>query len=169
MPDSGYWPDDTNEGFSNTFRSMFKMQTNGSADAAGLPKHCKYRTPGAFWEANTTRCLFPQYFADEIETPLFPLQSIYDPLQKGHDPESHGKWLKAEFNRTILSKPANGAWLHSCERHCGAELLTIDGTQYPTAVQTFLHSKTAAHQKLWLQDKDYPCKDCCNDGGADEL
>jgi hypothetical protein len=165
MPDSGYWSDDTNQGFSNTFREMFKMQTmhNGSSNAAGLPKHCKDKA------ANTTRGLFPQYFADEIETQLFPLQSIYDPLQKGNDPESHGKWLGAEINRTILSKSANGAWIHSCERHCGAELLTIDGTQYPTAVQTLLHSKNAAHQTLWLQDKGCPCKGCCNDGGSDEL
>ena len=42
---------------------------------AGLPKNCKWRT------SNVTRCLFPQYFADEIETRLFPLQSLYDPLQ----------------------------------------------------------------------------------------
>jgi hypothetical protein len=41
----------------------------------GLPKHCKWL------KTNVTRCLFPQYFADEIATRLFPLQSLYDPLQ----------------------------------------------------------------------------------------
>jgi hypothetical protein len=55
-----------------------------------------------------------------IETPLFPLQSIYDPLQKGASPTTHGEWLASSINSTILSKQQNGAWLHSCERHCGS-------------------------------------------------
>ena len=67
-------------------------------------KNCKWKS------SNVSKCLFPQYFADEIETPLFPLQSIYDPLQKGKDPESHGQWLLKQFNKTILSKQQNGAW-----------------------------------------------------------
>eukprot|EP01050_Picozoa_sp_SAG11_P002168 SAG11_NODE_105_length_16528_cov_4.337635_13_plen_329_part_00 len=77
MPDSGFWPDDTAQGFSNTFDSMFKMQNNGSY--YGMVKNCKWKG------SNMSKCLFPQYFADEIETPLFPLQSIYDPLQKGKE------------------------------------------------------------------------------------
>ena len=95
------------------------MQTNGTPAAAGLPKHCKYKA------SNLSRCLFPQYFADETETRLWPLQSIYDPLQKGKDPTTHGRWLLDQINKTILSTPRragdeNGAWIHSCERHCGA-------------------------------------------------
>ena len=54
------------------FRSWFALQ-GGVTD--GLPKHCKdLRT-------NVTRCLYPEYFADEITTRLFPLQSLYDPDQ----------------------------------------------------------------------------------------
>jgi hypothetical protein len=30
MPDSGFWPDDTAQGFSGTFDRMYKMQNNGS-------------------------------------------------------------------------------------------------------------------------------------------
>ena len=108
---------------------------------------------------NVSRCLFPENFADEVETRLWPLQSIYDPLQKGKDPQTHGEWLVNEINRTILAKPTNGGWIHSCERHCGAELLTIDGNQVPAAVQTFLHSPKRGHRTLWLQDNKYPCKD----------
>jgi hypothetical protein len=163
MPDSGFWPDDTNQRFSEIFRSMFKMQTNGTSDVAGLPKHCKDRT------TNVTRCLFPQYFADQTETRLWPLQSLYDPLQKGAHPEAHGQWLLENLNRTVFRTQAaqgaksNGGWIHSCERHCGAELLDIDGTRAPEAVFQFLASDPNNHQSVWLQDKTYPCTDCCND------
>ena len=97
-----------------------------AGDAPGLPKHCKYAT------SNVTQCLFPQYFADEIETRLFPLQSIYDPLQKGKDPQSHGVWLQEQINKTVLSTTPkdgngpNGAWMHSCERREESHLLTFD-------------------------------------------
>ena len=161
MPDSGFWPDDTHEGFSGDFLGMWKMQ---AGDAPGLPKHCKWAP------SNASRCLFPQYFAGEITTRLFPLQSIYDPLQKGAHPQTHGEWLLAELNRTVLStkrSPPNGAWIHSCERHCGAELLTIDGSTVPEMLPRFLKAKTAADQTLWLQEAKYPCSTCCNDGAPD--
>ena len=121
MPDSGFWPDDPAQGFTSTFLQMHQMQ-NGTA---GLPAKCV-----AKHASNLTNCLFPQYFAGTIDTPLFPLQSIYDPLQKGKDPESHGQWLLHQLNATVWTdKPHNGGWVHSCERHCGAELLTIDHVQ----------------------------------------
>ena len=171
MPDSGFWPDDPRQGFSQTFRSMFRMQTNGSADAAGLPLRCRERA------TNVSRCLFPQYFADQIETRLWPLQSLYDPLQKGREPQSHGEWLLANLNRTVFSTRRtadgglpNGGWVHSCERHCGAELLTIDGVRGPAAVASFLalgeggeEEPGAPRQTVWLQDEGYPCAKCCND------
>ena len=67
-----YWPDDPAKRFSTMFRSWFALQ--GSV-IDGLPKHCKYL------RTNVTRCLYPEYFADEIATRLFPLQSLYDPDQ----------------------------------------------------------------------------------------
>lgn len=158
MPDSGYWPDDSSR-FTSTFTSMLSMQ-NGSV---GLPKSCLNA-----YDNNETACLFPQNFANLIETPLFPLQSIYDPLQKGNHPEAHGVWLSSEMNRTILSKSENGAWVHSCERHCGAELLTIDGMHVPEAVTEFFFNDfdlDTTRQRAWLQIQPYPCKECCNDDG----
>jgi hypothetical protein len=38
MPDSGFWPDDTAEYFSKTFRKMFEMQ-NGTVDILDM-KFC---------------------------------------------------------------------------------------------------------------------------------
>jgi hypothetical protein len=157
QPDSGFWPD--GEGFAATFRDFFTMQNS----TAGLNSKCV-----AAEGANVTKCLFPQYFAQMIETPLFPLQSIYDPLQKDSDRDAHGQWIINTMNATIFSNPQNGGWLHSCERHCGAELLTIDGVHYPEAVQDFFLTPGGAppSQKLWLQIKPYPCTACCNDGGG---
>eukprot|EP00666_Eupelagonemidae_sp_cell4sb_P016465 gene16465-5076_t len=51
-------------------------------------------------------------------------------------------FLVNELNRTVFSKPTNGVWINSCERHCGNELLTIDGMQFPAATAEFLHGKT---------------------------
>lgn len=160
QPDSGFWPD--GEGFASTFRGFFAMQNS----TAGLNAECVAANPG-----NLSKCLFPQYFAQMIETPLFPLQSIYDPLQKSSDRDGHGEWILSTMNATILSNPKNGGWVHSCERHCGAELLTIDGVQYPEAVERFFFTPDGRppSQRLWLQDAPYPCTSCCNDGGAADL
>ncbi len=161
IPDSGYWPDDTEEGFSSTFTDMFKMQ-NGTV---GLPQNCVDK----LFPDNVTRCLFPQYFADGIQERLFPFQSLVDPLQKGKHPQTHALWLLERINATILNtdrgeRGVNGGWLHSCERHCGAELLTIDGVQAPEAITAFLAGGARPEKRLWLQNKTYPCASCCNDG-----
>lgn len=160
MPDSGYWPDMGH--FASGFRNMFKMQ-NGTA---GLHANCVATRHD---KTNMSQCLFPQYFAPLIETPLWPLQGLFDPTQKSIGPtrEGHGLWLLTQIQKTILANPQNGGWVHSCERHCGAELLTIDGVQAPEAVQMFLHQSqshtTNNNKRFWLQNKTYPCKDCCND------
>jgi len=151
MPDSGFWPD--LQGFSLLIRDMHKMQ-NGSA---GLPANCMAKYP-----TNVSMCLFPEYFAQLIQTPLWPMQSLVDPLQETSDPQQHALWLLDQLQKTVLSNPQNGGWIHSCERHCGAELLTIDGVQVPEAIQLYLH-KPEALKHLWLQNKSYPCKTCCND------
>lgn len=115
------------------------------------------------------RCLFPQYWADEIETRLFPLQSLYDPLQaimSKIDPNIHGDWLLDNINRTILSTKSaeglpNGGFLYSCSRHCGGELLTIYGDTVPRAMATFMAQHPA--QVAWVDHKPFPCTSCCND------
>merc|ERR1712130_686115 len=150
IPDSGFWPD---EPFSMNFRNMFKMQ-NGTA---GLHSDCKVKNP-----SNPTVCLYPQYFASLIKTPLWLIQSIFDPTQKTSDKEKHGLWLLQQMQKTVLSNPQNGGWIHSCARHCGAQLLHIDGVQVPEAIQMFLH-KPHPIKRTWIQNKTYPCKSCCND------
>ena len=166
LPDSGFWPADPNERFYKMFTGWFQMLGN---DTSGLAKNCKWRG------TNATKCLFPQYFADEIETRLFPLQSLYDPLQAKMskiDPNEHGKWLLDTINATVVQtkradgKP-NGGYLYSCSRHCGGELVKIDGYTAPTALETFMGIAApgeGVHRPLFLQYKPDPCIDCCNDG-----
>ena len=174
LPDSGFWPDDPRKRFSAIFRDWFALQGNGTQ---GLPKNCKWKA------TNVTRCLFPENFADEIETRLWPIQSLFDPLQHMANPapvdvNAHGDWLLAALNKTVFKTrradgKANGGFIHSCTRHCGAELVRVpaagqfqSGTPLftaPTALETASAQPGAAEQQLFLQQQPYPCKACCND------
>lgn len=160
LPDSGFWPDEPPRRFSDMFRNWFALQDNVTD---GLPKQCKWAS------TNVTRCLFPQYFADEIETRLFPLQSLYDPLQNfipNSDHNAQGDWLATNMNRTIFTQKSgngfqNGGFIYSCSRHCGGELLSVDGYTAVTALETFIARDS--DRKLFLNHVPYPCASCCND------
>ena len=90
------------------------------------------------------------------------------------DPDAHAQWLADTMNATIFSPPgaagaarANGGFVHSCARHCGAELLTIDGFTVPTALETFMASGGggggSSPRALFLDHQPSGCKACCND------
>ena len=58
----------------------------------------------------------------------------------------------------------NGGWLHSCSRHCGAELVQIDGFTAPTAAETLREAGAAGPLKTpFLDQQPFPCAKCCND------
>jgi len=156
MPDSGFWADGQQWG--GTFRKMLALQ-NGTA---GLNLACRKAFPN-----NVNKCLFPVHFANLIHTPIFPVQGIYDPDQRGNPGglAVRGPEMLQQMSSTIFAKPRNGGWIHSCQRHCGGTTLTIDGDTFDVAVRKFQNGK----KKLWLQNKTYPCTSCCNDGGADLL
>ena len=167
QPDSGFWPSDPAMRFYEMFLGWFALQGNVTD---GLPKHCKYR------ETNVTRCLFPEFFADEITTPLWVLQSIYDPLQQPCNRDDHGQWLIDNINRTVWQNAAglrraaaggtrNGGFVHSCERHCGAELLTLDGHTAVLATEQLLTSagRCSGYDCVYVDQQQYPCTTCCND------
>ena len=169
-PDSGFWPSDINERFYYLFTGWFALQGNVTD---GLAKHCKWRA------TNVTRCLFPEYFADEITTPLWPLQSLYDPLQAPMskiDPNLHGEWLLDNINRTVWQNAAglqrakeggirNGGFVYSCSRHCGGELLTVQGHTAVLAMEQLLTSsgRCGGVDCVYVDVKPYPCTACCND------
>ena len=52
--------------------------------------------------------------------------------------------------------------VYSCSRHCGGELINIDGYTAPTALETFLgigEGEKGVHGPLFLQYKPDPCVD----------
>eukprot|EP01052_Picozoa_sp_SAG31_P038638 SAG31_NODE_5202_length_2678_cov_30.889492_2_plen_353_part_00 len=67
VPDSGFWPDDPelhwigDRSFSSDFKGMYHLH---GGPLPALPKHCKWQG------SDPTKCLHPQYFAEEIETQL---------------------------------------------------------------------------------------------------
>ena len=156
MPDSGYWPDSAQ--YAYIFRDFFAQ---GNRTVEGLNTNCVAK----YGATDIEKCLYPQNFADLIETPLFVQQSLFDPLQNGTGPgdtsrDGHSRWLLDTINNTILTNRKNGAWVYSCERHCGGQLLVIDDMQVPEALPVFQQSQQ--NQRLWLQNHSYPCTDCCN-------
>ena len=96
------------------------------------------------------------------------------------DVNAHAAWLLETMNRTIFTRKrhdgkANGGFIHSCTRHCGAELVRVpaaggyeSGSLFttPTALETAAAQPGAAEHQLFLQQQPYPCKECCNDGGG---
>ena len=67
---------------------------------------------GRWAKTNVTRCLFPEYFADEITTRLFPLQSLYDPDQQRQNKQpafinAHGQWLLATMCTPGVAQNSN--------------------------------------------------------------
>lgn len=163
MPDSGYWPESCQ--YSGGTQAIFpQVVTYMNVTETNINANCMAKFN------NLTHCMFPQNFANLIDTPLFVVQSLFDPLQKDCGPEpdtsrdGHAAWLLETIQETVLSKPQNGGFVYSCERHCGGQLLYIDGVQVPEALPVFLSSESA--QRLWLQNNSYPCEDCCNNGGG---
>ena len=73
---------------------------------------------------------------------------------------------KLELQTKRADQRVNGGWIHSCTRHCGNQLLNIDGFTATTALETLLAGgATVPRQSLFLQDKPYPCTACCDDEG----
>lgn len=176
MPDSGFWPDNPDlhwigqRSFSSDFRDMYRLQ---AGPAPAMPKHCKWNT------TDHAKCLHPQYFADEIETRLFVVQPLYDPLQSGNpegltpdealpSPDDHASWIRNTIQSLVIDKVPppgqgpNGAWIYSCARHCGGQTITIDGDSVTSLLPGFLAA--ADPRTTWIQDSPYPCQGCCNDG-----
>ena len=74
LSDSGYFIDlETHYGTKKT-REMYKSMLSTHNSTSGLHRACvKQMATADHW-----KCLFPQYFFDLIETPVFVLQSAYD-------------------------------------------------------------------------------------------
>eukprot|EP00052_Salpingoeca_macrocollata_P000982 m.23224 g.23224 ORF g.23224 m.23224 type:complete len:384 (-) comp11011_c0_seq1:49-1200(-) len=159
IPDSGFFLDVPNSHY--RYRDIFNFMNSTS----GLNKACvAAHTPDTVYQ-----CMFSQYTAPYLQTPVLAKQSQYDPAQPmAHsDAEyvnAYGHNLTLLIQQAVLGTPAqrqrNGLFLDSCYQHCGfwttpaGEFGNVTMTQ---AVSLFLQKQ----QSVWVQNKPYPCKDCC--------
>ena len=122
--------------------AMWRQRRRAFAQAfrigGALPKSCLQgaATEGAGDAEALAQCMLPQYFGAHIETPVFVLQSLYDPIhlvfsgllmelheaEAGADRRSAALWSWAQGVRLTLAelrraRPALGAFVHSCPAH----------------------------------------------------
>lgn len=176
MPDSGFfldWEDagvcgETESiGYESDMANVFAFQNATS----GVNARCV----SAHEEAGDTwKCMFAEYTAPHIVTPVFALQSQYDSWQLGCDlsedatvaqVNAYGANLTARLKSSLIiggaSGLVNGAFLDSCYHHCGGwSTIPIAGETQSTAFAKW-YNGTVAPDTLYTQNKAYPCDDCC--------
>lgn len=137
--------------------------------------------------AHGVSCMLPEIAAPFITTPLFVMNSRYDPA--GNSIVTNGVALSAAqvnglgdemlalVRATVLARAPNAAFLTSCHEHCGQWgsgqeglfpdfNVTIDGSAI-TAFASWLTAIVAGEappRTLWLQAAPYPCPGCCRGG-----
>ena len=188
-PDSGYfmtapefpsWP---------AFLKWGVQQFNASG---GLNQACVAGVRAGGGDPAT--CTFPEVVSPYIASPLFVMQSRFDPAldsitagEKGTN-VSHvnaiGARLLGTINATVLAgNPRNGAFITSCHEHCGQWgtgwiegpggsfddfNVTIAGDNALSAYSEWYAGPRVGRQggRLWVQSASYPCATCCAGGDA---
>lgn len=186
VPDSGFFF--TDDSFPAWRDSLYWIATMmNSTD--GLNQNCvnSRRSAGL----DPLLCTRPEIVAPYIQTPVFVLNSRYDPAlddisggENGNNITNVnrlGATLADLVNATIMNRPNNAAFLTSCHEHCGqfAQNQTgpfadfyviIDGwTAIPAimqwwAVVTGKQERTESFRNYWFQEATYPCSTCCSGG-----
>eukprot|EP01125_Pyxidicula_operculata_P004666 TRINITY_DN1753_c0_g1_i1.p1 TRINITY_DN1753_c0_g1~~TRINITY_DN1753_c0_g1_i1.p1 ORF type:complete len:253 (-),score=42.74 TRINITY_DN1753_c0_g1_i1:36-794(-) len=161
MPDSGFFLDYESQMNYHGYMIWVFLQMNSTS---GVNSGCikNYQGSGETWH-----CIFAQHTSSFIQTPIFPLQSEYDSWQIAYDLDSkdpvvinkYGLSLRSLVADTILNRPQNSIWLHSCADHCGGwGNIHIDGESMATAFQKWYEGS----DHKYFQGKDYPCTACCS-------
>mmetsp|Transcript_58567 Transcript_58567/g.66786 ORF Transcript_58567/g.66786 Transcript_58567/m.66786 type:complete len:405 (+) Transcript_58567:57-1271(+) len=131
VPDAGFFLDHLDYEGNPTYHEQMKTLFDYTKGISHLNSGCmeKFSSPDDAW-----KCIFPQYFVHEMETPVFPVQSQYDSWQLGNilrigcTPENcKGDELKAAlaYKEATLSaldikefKSTDGIWSEACVMHC---------------------------------------------------
>jgi len=138
-------------------------------------------------------CMLPEVAAPFIRSPLFVVNSRFDPaldsISGGVDQRNAsavtrlGDALLAHVTATVLDRPSNAAFLTSCAQHCGQWAqgqvggggvppdfnVTIDGDSAARAFDAWFAAVAAGRapaKSLWLQAAPFPCASCCSGGQA---
>ncbi len=130
------------------------------------------------------RCAFPEVLAPFIKTPLFVMNSRYDPALdsisggEGGKNRTHvneiGRLFVADVEGALLgSSSRNAAFITACAQHCGQWAQGSDGDFNVTmadgmqAVPALMQWRAAGFTKaVWVQapGDTYPCSTCCSGG-----
>jgi len=161
LPDSGFVLDyntPPGQNVHNAWKWIFK-QMNFQSDPDCVAAHT----------TNPELCVFPEYAAPYVTTPMFPLQSQYDEWQlqnvlgttDTNAVNQFGQVLETRFKATVLKHSTNGCFLDSCVHHCGNwDSIVIDNKDSGQALKDWYEGQNGQH----FQGKTYPCNPCCNRG-----
>eukprot|EP01129_Flabellula_baltica_P000722 TRINITY_DN10686_c0_g1_i1.p1 TRINITY_DN10686_c0_g1~~TRINITY_DN10686_c0_g1_i1.p1 ORF type:complete len:410 (+),score=64.63 TRINITY_DN10686_c0_g1_i1:144-1373(+) len=170
LPDSGFFPDYQSE-YSN-FQSRIHFSYKLHNMSYGAVRECVYDSE------NVMNCLFPQYIVPYLKVPFFGLQSRFDTWQIYSELGTSDVKLVNEYGKDVVtpllkglleSYPEHGMMLDSCEHHCGNfwNAIEVNGTTQRKAFEKwYLENQTNV---FLLQNEDYNCYDCCNDGRLSPL
>jgi len=163
LPDSGFFPD--YQGPPEYHKNMQWVYATANV-SAGVNEACVRAHPTDDW-----KCMFAEHMAPFVQTPTLVLQSAFDAWDVPNDLGStdRAKINQWGYNRTvrlvdfIMGKPQHALFLTACYTHCffdsghGKEITIAQDTVY-SALREWVSTGV---QKSWVQDKDYPCADCC--------
>jgi hypothetical protein len=167
LPDSGFFLDFNATGSRLGYGALMRWVCGAMNSTGGLPAACVAANP-----ADPCKCIFAEHVVATAKVPLFPLQSKYDSWQIGNDldnkdPAAINAWGAklqglVEGNLLGAEKP-NGVFLDSCNHHCGAWGITIDGQPTQLAHQTWYNNLgVSGAKKEWTnRTVSFPCASCC--------
>lgn len=182
-PDSGFFFSDPTY---PAWHDALKWVVTYMNSTSGLNQACV--TARAAAGQDPLECAFPEVVAPHINTPLFVMNSKYDPaldsISSGENGSNTtnvmriGTMLESLVNATVLNRPGNAAFLTACHQHCGQWAqgqvspygfndfnVTIPAWgQSWTAIPALTAWYTQGFPTFWSQAASYPCASCCNGG-----
>jgi hypothetical protein len=181
LPDSGYFLEDTHPTNATSWAAQLRWVATRMNGTGALPAACVAANP-----TDPASCIFAQNVAPFLETPFFALQSTYDAYQLEAEAKvstndtsavnAYGALLSAALYTHLLSNPKHGGAVDSCLHHTRgwtvndvpSLVFPPDGLDQSGAFQKWYTTGGGAGggQRVWAQNRTYPCDECCTGGGA---
>ena len=162
MPDSGFFLDYV--GLSVDYHSLIRWAYVTMNSREGVNRKCvEFYGPKDDW-----KCFFAEYTVPFIESPVFILQSLHDSWQIDWVLGSKNATLVTQFGDEVLRRlgdsflsfEKNSGFVDSCYHHGGY----WNGMHIAnkTQSQSFYEWYMGSEKQAYVQNKDYPCVDCCS-------
>lgn len=190
LVDSGFfldWSMSTPTGetrdFGDQLRSVFDLHNaTGAMNEKCVEKQGQLGDPAS-------SCFFPEHATSYMSVPTFAAQSTVDSFQLnailganftsdnkaqlGETVNTYRRYMELAMNMSLLSQHQNGAFVSSCQYHCGHwDDIVIDGLHISSAFKKWHEGRLAVFEaaqpssagsavRLW-QSSEWPCTDCCD-------